>query len=42
MDPGYVKLSATPEEKKAVVLELASIGRLSPRDYCVTCGVLNI
>jgi hypothetical protein len=42
IDPGFVKQSATIDEKNDIVNGLAEIGRLTPRDYCVTCRVFLI
>lgn len=39
VDPGYIKQKSI-EEKNQIVMQLADIGRLTPRDYCVTCRVL--
>jgi hypothetical protein len=41
VDPGYIKQAVDAEEKNLVVTELAEMGKLTPRDYCVTCRVFQ-
>jgi hypothetical protein len=42
IDPGFIKQASSIEEKNQAVVALAEIGRLTTRDYCVTCRVFII
>jgi hypothetical protein len=38
-DPGYLRKLNDPEERRKVVVQLAEIGKLDARNYCISCSV---
>jgi hypothetical protein len=41
-DPGYIRKTTTPEDRRALILTLAEQGKLDSRNFCVTCSVSAI
>lgn len=38
-DPGYIPVSASPEDRTKVVHQLVESGHFNARHYCITCGI---
>ncbi|KAI9359684.1 DHHC palmitoyltransferase-domain-containing protein [Zopfochytrium polystomum] len=38
-DPGYLRKTVDQDERRRIVLELAEMGKLDARNFCITCSI---